>query len=254
METKKYDHRYHEVDEKYINRVNTFYKYMAKYHDHEVVGMEKVPKTGPLMLVLNHSLATYDIGIFQYKVYKHTGIYPRGFADNLFFKIPAIGKISAKSGAIPGSHGVGEFLLKEKKDIVMVAPGGMRESLRPADEKYQIKWDNRKGFVRLALKTNCPIILAACPKADDLYEVSESKLTKLIYSKFRFPLPLVKSSNRLSVIPNKIKLIHYVSGPYHPPPIDVNDQEVFNTVADDWHSFLVTEMNSLMKRGIEAVR
>jgi hypothetical protein len=249
----KVDYRYQDLDEAYVKRVASFYRMMGKYHSHEVVGMEKVPSSGPLLLVLNHSLATYDIGIFQYKVFKETGIFPRGFADNLFFKIPLIGKISGKSGAVPGRHKVGEFLLKEKKDIVLVAPGGMRESLRPANEKYQIKWDNRKGFVRLALKTNCPIILAACPRADDLYEVSESKLTKFIYNKLKFPFPVVKNKSKkgLGIMPNKIKLVHYVSGPYLPPAIDVNDQEVFNTVVNDWHSFLVAEMNNLMKQGID---
>ncbi|MEZ5002788.1 MAG: lysophospholipid acyltransferase family protein [Chitinophagales bacterium] len=247
----KIDQQYHERDDKYIKGINKVYKYLAKYHDHKIVGIEKVPDHGPCLFALNHSLATYDIGIFQYKIYKEKGIFPRGFADNAFFKIPIIGKIAGKSGAVPGKHHVGEFLLKEKKDMVMVAPGGMRESLRPVTEKYQIKWDNRKGFVRLAIKANTPIILAACPKADDLYQVSESKITKLIYNKLKLPFPIVKNAGK-GIMPKKIQLIHYLSGPYSPPAVDINDKEVFNAVVDDWHHFLVAEMNKLMKHGLEA--
>ncbi|MCB0502988.1 MAG: hypothetical protein KDD32_09900, partial [Bacteroidetes bacterium] len=113
----KIDQQYHERDDKYIKGINKVYKYLANYHDHKIVGIEKVPDHGPCLFALNHSLATYDIGIFQYKIYKEKGIFPRGFADNAFFKIPIIGKIAGKSGAVPGKHHVGEFLLKEKKDM-----------------------------------------------------------------------------------------------------------------------------------------
>lgn len=245
-ETLKVDHRFHERDEKYIKQMNKIYKYLSKYHDHEVVGLEKVPMEGPCILAMNHSLATYDIGIFQYKVYKRTGIFPRGFADNLFFRIPFIAKVAGKTGAVPGRHHVGEYLLKDIKDIVMVAPGGMREGLRPTSDKYRIVWDKRKGFVRLAIKTQSPIILSACPSADDLYEVAENKITKFVYKKLKMPLPIIKNGIR----PKKIKLVHYVSGPYSPPSVDVNDKEVFDAVVDDWHAFLVAEMNSLMERGV----
>ncbi len=247
LEVGKVDHRYHERDDKYIKQISNVYKYLSNYHNHKVIGIEKLPNEGPCLLALNHSLITYDIGVFQYKVYKQTGIFPRGFADNIFFKIPAIGKIAGKSGAVPGRHHVGEYLLGEKKDMVLVAPGGMRESLRPIEEIYQIKWDNRKGFVRLALKTQSPIILAACPAADDLYEVSESKLTKLIYKKLKLPFPVIKSKGK-GLLPKKIDLTHYVSGPHFPPVVDVDDKEVFGKVVDDWHAFLVAEMKELMKR------
>jgi len=241
----KIDFRYHEPRDKYLKRVNRFYKYFAKYHDHEVEGMENIPKQGPCLIAVNHSFATYDIGILQYKVYKELGVFPRGFADNAFFKIPAIGKVVAWSGAIPGKHHVGDYLLKEKKAHILVAPGGMREALRPAEEKYQIKWERRKGFVKLAVKTGTPIILAACPAADDLYKVSVNKLTKLIYTKYRLPLPLVKSYGK-SPMPNKVKLVHYISELMHPPKVDLDDSVALEAAVDQWHAELVTRMNGLM--------
>jgi 1-acyl-sn-glycerol-3-phosphate acyltransferase len=246
----KIDFRYHEPRDKYLKRINAFYRYLSKYHDHEVVGMEHIPAKGPCMIAANHSFATYDIGILQYKVYKEIGVFPRGFADNAFFRVPAVGRIAAWCGAIPGEHHVGEYLLKERKAHVLVAPGGMREALRPKEEKYKIKWDRRKGFVRLAIRTGCPVILAACPAADDLYKIYENRLTKFVYKKYRMPLPLVKSYGR-SPMPNKIKLVHYISPLQHPPVVDVEDESALNQAVDSWHAELVDMMNALMSRGVE---
>jgi 1-acyl-sn-glycerol-3-phosphate acyltransferase len=246
----KIDPRYHERDPKYVRQMNRMYKFLSNYHNHSIVGEEHIPMHGPCLFALNHSLATYDIGIFQYKVYKKTDVFPRGFADNAFFKVPIIGIVAGKTGAIPGRHHVGEYLLKEKKDLIIVAPGGMREALRPKEEKYQIKWDSRKGFVKLAIKTNCPIILAACPAADDLYQVYDNKLTKLVYNKLRLPLPFMKSAGK-GILPLKIDLIHYVSPPFYPPQVNVENETELNQAIDQWHSELVIQMNLLMKSGIE---
>lgn len=245
IEEEKIDFRFHEIDPKFVKPMNRMYKYLASYHNHKMVGEENIPLEGPCLFALNHSLATYDIGIFQYKVYKKTGIYPRGFADNAFFKVPFVGKVAGKSGAIPGKHNVGEYLLGEKKDFIMVAPGGMREGLRPKNEKYQIKWDTRKGFVKLAIKTQSPIVLAACPAADDLYQVADSKITKLVYNKLRLPMPFVKGRGK-GLLPKKIDLVHYISKPLLPPKVDVSNKEEFDKAVDEWHSAIIIEMNSLM--------
>ncbi len=248
----KVDFRYHETDKAYVKQINRVYKVFSKYHKHKVFGIEHIPKEGRALIAVNHSLATYDIGMLQYQIYKHCGRFPRGFADNAFFKIPLIGRIAGKSGAVPGRHHVGEFLLKEKEELVLVAPGGMREALRPKQEKYKVKWEKRKGFVKLALKTQTPIILAACPHADDLYEVNESKLTKLVYKNLKLPLPMIEGGRR-AVKPKKVKLTHYIRPPLMPPKVDVQNEAAFNNALDQWHNLVVQEMNLLMNNISEDV-
>ena len=46
------------------------------YHRHEVVGMENLPKTGPALVVVNHSLATYDIVLLMTAIYTDFGRLP----------------------------------------------------------------------------------------------------------------------------------------------------------------------------------
>lgn len=248
MEISKPHEFYHEPKPAYLKRIGAFYRYLANYHDHTIEGMEHVPEHGPCIIAANHSFATYDIGILQYKIYKAIGKFPRGIADDAFFKIPSIGRVAAYSGALPGKHSVGEYVLKEQKAHLLIAPGGMREALRPKEEKYQVKWDTRKGFVRLAVKTQSPILLAACPAADDLYTVKENKLTKLIYKKYRLPLAIA-TSKRKGPLPDKVKLTHYLSRAYPSPEVDLEDEQAFNEAVDEWHHFLSETMAGLMQQG-----
>ena len=44
------------------------------------------------------------------------------------------------------------------------------------------------GFARLAIETQTPIILAMCPKADDIYDVYSNSLTAWAYQKYRIPV------------------------------------------------------------------
>ena len=38
---------------------------IRRYHKHRVVGIKSIPKTGPAIIACNHSLATYDIMLFD---------------------------------------------------------------------------------------------------------------------------------------------------------------------------------------------
>ena len=84
--------------------------------------------------------------------------------------------------------------------------GGMREALRPGDERYGVKWDKRKGFVRLSLRTGAPLVLAACPDADRLFHVYENRLTKLAYKRLHLPVPLVRGWGP-TLLPRPVSLV-----------------------------------------------
>ena len=80
----------------------------------------------------------------------------------------------------------------------------------------EIYWERRKGFARLAIDTQTPIILAACPKADDIYKVYDSKITKLVYEKFRMPF-FFAAGLKGTPLPKPVQLSHYLSEPLTPP-------------------------------------
>ena len=216
-----------------------------RYHHHKVVGIEKIPKGRGSIVAVNHSLATYDITLLMTAMLTERQIMARPLVDRLFFRIPIVGYVAANFfGAVEGSPQAAENLLKQG-EVITVAPGGMREALRPSREKYQIQWDNRLGFVRLAMKTQSPIILAACPKADDLYDVYPSHLTAWFYQTFRIPVFLARGIG-LTPIPRPIKLTHYLSEPIEPPQW-VEDELTREKVVREFHGKLVKRMKNLLK-------
>lgn len=232
-----------------IQKVMPLLRAARSYHRHEVVGLEHVPKDGRALIIVNHSLATYDIILLMVAIYDDLKRMPRPLIDRLFFKVPYLGDLATLFGAVKGSQGGAESLLDED-EIVTVAPGGMREALRPSTQRYQIRWERRMGFVKLAMRKKSPILLAACPKADDLYEIYPSHMTKWIYQKFRVPIFFARGIGP-TPIPRPVKLVHYLSEPMVPPEWIDDDDEGNDQRAKVFHKTLIKTMHALIADAIQ---
>lgn len=226
-----------------LKKIIPFAEFMKMYHHYRVDGIQKIPQTGRAMVLVNHSLATYDIMLLGYSIYEKVGRLPHGLADKNFYKNELTAKIMHKIGVYEANHDNAEEVLK-KEELLMLAPGGTREAIRSSKEKFQIKWDDRKGFARLAIKTQTPVILAACPGADNIYSVEENKLTELAYKFFKFPLTFAKGVGN-TMIPRPVKMVHYVHAPILPPVWegDTIDEQVVNL----FHEQIVDRMEEWMK-------
>jgi hypothetical protein len=124
----------------------------------------------------------------------------------------------------------------------------MREGLRPSSEKYRVDWEGRRGFVWASLLSGAPIILCACPRADDIYEVTASELTKQVYAQWRVPLPIFRGLGP-TLLPRPVKLVHLLSAPIPPPAVDPDAIREEDVAAH--HAMLTERMNRLM---IEALQ
>ena len=196
---------------------------MRRYHRHRVIGLDNIPTNGPALLVFHHSLATYDGFMFAMAAYEHTGRLPNALGDDLIFKTPFLADLAWKSGIRPASPKAAHDLLKEGR-LLYVSPGGMWESLRPSDEARTVRWEGRRGFCRLALRAQVPLVFIACPSADDIYTVQKSRVTDIMYKHFRVPMPFAKG-RRGTPIPRPVQLTHYVSEPLVPPPHDPAEED-----------------------------
>jgi 1-acyl-sn-glycerol-3-phosphate acyltransferase len=218
------------------------------YHRHEVVGMERMPLKSRVLVVVNHSLATYDITLLMTAFYVELKRLPRPLIDRLFFKIPYLGDLTQHFGAVQGSPEAARQLL-ESDEIVTVAPGGMKEALRPSSERYQIRWEKRYGFVKLAMETRSPVVLAACPKADDLYDVYENPVTDYFYKRFKVPVFLARGLGP-TPLPRPVKLVHLLSEPMEPPEPGTTERE-HEKRAKIFHARLVKRMHELIGEAIQ---
>ena len=191
---------------------------IERYHRWSMTGGEHLPHEGGALLVVHHSLATYDGLLLGKAVYDTTGRLPTALGDDLLFRVPGISDAVRSAGIRPASPTAGRKLLDEGH-LMFVAPGGMWESLRPTREARTVRWDGRRGFCRLALRAQVPIILAACPAADDIYKVRASRITNAVYKRFKAPFPIARGRGP-TLVPRPIKLTHHIAPPLFPPPHD----------------------------------
>ena len=220
----------------------TLFGPLARYHQHSVVGMENIPASGGVLLAFSHSFATYDGFLTGYEIYKSTGRVPIALGDNLIFKTPILRQMAWDLGIRPGNHENGKAILQDG-GMLLLAPGGMKESLRPQEQRYRVEWERRRGFVKLALRSQVPIVLVACGAADDLYTVKQSRLTSFAYERFRVPLPVI-FGRAGSLFPKKIVLKAFVSEPFYPP---VHDPENEASQVQAMHGPILEKMQELMQ-------
>lgn len=227
----------------FVLRIGRLLLPLSLYHRHTVQGLDLLPRTGAWMMVTNHSLATYDGFLFGREVVRKLKRVPRGLGDKRIFQTPGLVDFAHRLGLVEASPTAGRSLL-DAGQIVGVAPGGMREALRSRDERYEVRWDGRKGFVRLALRAGVPIVLSACPAADDLYDVYGSALTDWIYEQVHVPVPFARGLG-LSLWPRPVKLTHHIGRPIVPPP---HDPEHEVEQIDELHAITLASMRDLMSR------
>lgn len=210
------------------------------YHQYRVVGLENIPRQGPGLVLVNHSLASYDILLLGAKVVLELDRLPRALGDRLIFKLPGVREAASAVGVVEGEPKAARELLSQG-ELLFLSPGGMREALRPSSRRYEIQWGNRRGFARLACDAQVPVILAACPRADDIYTIRPSRLTELAYRHLKIPVP-VAFGRGPTLIPRPVELVHYVSEPIMPPPH--NDAQAVEAL----HRELCTRMEALLAR------
>jgi 1-acyl-sn-glycerol-3-phosphate acyltransferase len=126
----------------------------------EVRGMERIPEDRPVLLVGNHSGGTItpDTVIFTLAFNAYFGV-ERPFyqlAHNLVLTSP-IGPFLRRFGTVAASHENARKAL-DAGAAVLVYPGGDWEVHRPTWEANRIDFAGRRGFVKLALDADVPIV------------------------------------------------------------------------------------------------
>lgn len=235
------------IDEAFTSKLLPIFSALQLYHRYEVIGLDKIPTSGPVIMACTHSLATYDMLLLMAEVYKKVGRIPCSLIDRLFYKIPGLGPLMERTGCVLGTYDNAASLLANA-EMLYIAPGGMRESLRPMTERYQILWEGRRGFVKLSIETGAPIVLAACPKADDLYDVYPNALSSFFYKHLKVPVFLARGLG-LSPIPKPVQLRHFISEPI-PPPVPKGGPAAREKQIAVHHRKIMRRMRSLITEAI----
>src|SRR3954470_21556617 len=126
----------------------------------EVRGLGNIPEEGAVLLVGNHSGGnlTPDTSVFTLAFNAYFGV-ERPFyqlAHNLVLSMPGLSFLR-KFGTVAASPSNAQQALAEGAAL-LVFPGGDYEVHRLVWERHKVDFNGRKGFIRLALEHDVPIV------------------------------------------------------------------------------------------------
>jgi 1-acyl-sn-glycerol-3-phosphate acyltransferase len=130
------------------------------YFRADVRGLHHIPAEGPVLLVGNHSGGnmTPDTTVFTLAFTTYFGVERRfhQLAHNLVLAMPTLAFLR-KYGTIAAGHENARRALQTGA-AVLVYPGGDYEVHRPTWDSAKVDFGGRKGFIRLALEEDVPIV------------------------------------------------------------------------------------------------
>jgi 1-acyl-sn-glycerol-3-phosphate acyltransferase len=148
-------------DPAYIARTLKWFLTIGRnYFRSEVRGLDNIPKKGGVLLVGNHSGGFFivDAIIFAAEFYAHFGpdrpFHP--LIHDVVAHLPGF-EMARKYGSITADRGNASAAL-QRGGALLVYPGGDYETFRPSWHSNRIAFNGRKGFTRLALAENVPIV------------------------------------------------------------------------------------------------
>jgi 1-acyl-sn-glycerol-3-phosphate acyltransferase len=126
----------------------------------DVRGLDRIPHTGPALLVGNHSggNVTPDTLVLAAAFSRRFGA-DRPFvqlAHDLVLALPWL-RLLRRYGTVAAAPTAARAALAAGA-AVLVYPGGDWEVHRPSWERNRIEFHGRRGFVRLALETGAPLV------------------------------------------------------------------------------------------------
>ncbi len=211
---------------------------LRKYFRLQVFGEEHLPKRGAALIAANHSgFAGLDALLLADSIHQCRGRIPRSLAHKFWFQSDFSREIAHSFGFVEARLSEGLRAL-EKKNLVIIFPEGEAGNFKPSTQMYQLQ-DFRSGVIRLALKTQTPIVPCLILGAEESQiNITQWRLPKFLQN-LLVPLPLnlvpLPARWRIHFFP-PIDLLH--------PPESAEEEELVRQLAED----LQEEMQHLLNR------
>lgn len=131
-----------------------------RYFRAEIEGAEHLPTRASVMVAThNGGMATPDLFCLMVAYWRRHGIETPGWGlmHQAAFGIPLLGSILTRAGAIPANPRNARAVLRHDAPL-LVCPGGDVDSLKPFRERHQVQFAGRRGFLRLAIREQVPLV------------------------------------------------------------------------------------------------
>lgn len=200
---------------------------LRKYFRLEVEGVENIPRRGPVILAPNHSgYSGFDAVLLGHIIQQEAKRIPRVLTHHFWFLTETTAIPAHKMGFTEATYENGINALKKGNAIVLF-PEGEHGNFKPTTERYQLQ-EFRRGFVRMALETQCPIVPVVILGAEETHiNLKKLKFTKFLKGSV-IPLPL-----NILPLPAKwrIRFLEPILLPYKPSAAD--DSDLVHEIAQD---------------------
>jgi len=210
---------------------------MRKYFRLEVEGLENIPRRGPALITPNHSgYSGFDAMMLTNEIHRGTGRLPRVLTHHLWFLTKATAMPAAKIGFIEATRANGLHQLK-KNNLVVIFPEGELGNFKPSSSRYQLQ-EFKRGFVRLALEAQCPIVPTLIIGAEETHiNLKQLKFTKFLRGMV-LPLPL-----NIIPLPVKWKIIFLKPIRFPYKASSAADDQLVRELADEVHDEMQEALN-----------
>ena len=152
-----------ERDPAFLRSARPILELYASYFRSEVRGLGRLPAQGPFLVVGNHSGGQMppDLPVLLTAWWRERGEDEPVYAlfHSFFLGLPGVGPVMKRAGAVEAGPTAAEAILRSG-GILIDYPGGDYEVFRPWRERNHIEFGNRLGVVRLALRTQVPVVPA----------------------------------------------------------------------------------------------
>ncbi len=225
------------------------------YFRADVRGLGNVPAEGPVLLVGNHSGGNIPADTFVFTLAFNTyfGVERRFYqlAHNLVLAMPGIGYLR-KYGTVAASPENAHTAL-DSGAALLVYPGGDYEVHRPSWESSKVDFGGRKGFIRLAIEKDVPIVPVVSLGGQEtaLFLSRGERLARLLRLDAMFRLKVLPISISLPWIVNVGDLAGHLPLPAKIaievlPPVHLREEFGDDPDPDEVYEHLTTSMQATL--------
>lgn len=141
---------------------------MIRYHRYEVDGIENLDDPGALVAGYHGRPAAWDMCMLTVRMFDRYGYMPHAIFHATLMKSAPVRWLLEGVGGVTGDDDRLRQAV-ERREHILVTPGGPLEGTRSWRDKYRVHWGTRTGYVRLAAKYRLPIVPVGAKGVDDTF-------------------------------------------------------------------------------------
>lgn len=144
---------------------------LGRYFRYQVEGLEHLVGAPTGLIVAYHGRPfSWDVVFLTVRLFDRTGRYPLPLTLSGVASVPWVGEQLGRVAVYGRPDAAAVARARAEYRHFMVAPGGLREALRPSWQgRYTVDFGSRRGYLKLAMEHGLPLYPVVATGVDDAY-------------------------------------------------------------------------------------